>query len=343
MSKYTGTKCIVCENIFKDGDDIVVCPECGTPYHRECWQKNGECVNTELHEKGKSWDPEYPADDEPQYSGEPLRCIRCGAENAAGTMFCVECGMPLTPGRDQSRPFNGTDGAQGAQGEPRSNENGYFDYTQPGGANTQNGANGGRFGPFGMPVQPVKLTEDSDIDGVRLGDYFDYTGRKSLNLIANFVKFSKTGVKSSMNIVALFFPQYYFFYRKMNKEGIIYMLLWFVCVIPALILYGQTGMAGVTLFKMPFDIESTAFVGIYNITQVLTTVTAIVAGLFANYWYYNQARRDIMRIRSEESDETAVRGKIREAGGTSWARVIVAITVTMGLSLAVLLILSAIF
>ena len=55
--KYTGEKCIVCGELFADGDDIVVCPDCGTPCHRSCWEKSGECTNTALHESGESWKP----------------------------------------------------------------------------------------------------------------------------------------------------------------------------------------------------------------------------------------------------------------------------------------------
>lgn len=55
MPSYENTPCIVCGELFRQNDDIVTCPECGTPYHRACWPQNGICVNTELHESGKSW------------------------------------------------------------------------------------------------------------------------------------------------------------------------------------------------------------------------------------------------------------------------------------------------
>ena len=41
--RYSQEKCPVCENEFTNDDDIVVCPLCGTPHHRECYKKNGEC------------------------------------------------------------------------------------------------------------------------------------------------------------------------------------------------------------------------------------------------------------------------------------------------------------
>ena len=34
MARYTGNHCPVCEQEFTDNDDIVVCPDCGTPSPR---------------------------------------------------------------------------------------------------------------------------------------------------------------------------------------------------------------------------------------------------------------------------------------------------------------------
>ena len=55
MQEYLNQPCIVCGETFGEQDDIVTCPECGTPYHRACWKQAGKCVNTELHEQGASW------------------------------------------------------------------------------------------------------------------------------------------------------------------------------------------------------------------------------------------------------------------------------------------------
>ena len=50
---YTGIKCPVCGKAFTKQDDVVVCPECGAPYHRECYRNTGHCIFLEKHEKGK--------------------------------------------------------------------------------------------------------------------------------------------------------------------------------------------------------------------------------------------------------------------------------------------------
>ena len=55
MQEYQGQPCLICGQVFTESDDIVTCPECGTPYHRACWKETGHCVNAPLHVSGGSW------------------------------------------------------------------------------------------------------------------------------------------------------------------------------------------------------------------------------------------------------------------------------------------------
>lgn len=41
--------CPVCNSNFTENDDVVVCPDCGTPHHRECYKKTGKCFNENMH------------------------------------------------------------------------------------------------------------------------------------------------------------------------------------------------------------------------------------------------------------------------------------------------------
>ena len=45
-------KCPVCGVEFAEGDDVVYCPDCGTPHHRACYNMAGHCVNARLHGTG---------------------------------------------------------------------------------------------------------------------------------------------------------------------------------------------------------------------------------------------------------------------------------------------------
>lgn len=50
--KYLGEICLICSQAFEENSDVVVCPDCGTPHHRHCWQENNACVNEDKHKDG---------------------------------------------------------------------------------------------------------------------------------------------------------------------------------------------------------------------------------------------------------------------------------------------------
>lgn len=64
--RYTNEKCPVCGEIFTESSEIVVCPLCGTPHHKDCYKKNGECGNSEKHNEGFVWKPEAQPEEQPQ-------------------------------------------------------------------------------------------------------------------------------------------------------------------------------------------------------------------------------------------------------------------------------------
>lgn len=59
---YENVNCDGCGQPLLEGEDIVVCPDCGTPQHRACYELNNKCVNEHLHESGFIWEnPNPPA------------------------------------------------------------------------------------------------------------------------------------------------------------------------------------------------------------------------------------------------------------------------------------------
>ena len=332
LEKYYGEKCLICSKQFEDNDDIVVCPDCGTPYHRACWQQETKCINEELHLSGQSWAPE--AAETAEFSP---RCARCGFENTAGTHFCGQCGMPLDGNADDApRPFNTVPLPESSQ-DPQNGING---------ASGSNGQVPPAFTMFGAPMdgRTIKLTAQSDIDGVKLGDFLEYAGRTSFSMVANFIRFAATKGKMSFNIAAFFFPELYFFYRKMNKKGILLMLTSILLSIPSLLYYGQSGNMGMVLFKTSINLKSKEFLIVTNVCSLLSMLISIICGLFANYWYYSKARNEITEIRSDsEIDDNEAVTKIRNKGGTSIPGVIGAFVAEMLMSLMICLVLSLMF
>jgi hypothetical protein len=55
--RFENQVCPVCEEKFKENDEIVVCPECGTPHHRDCYINLGECKNSALHNENFTFEP----------------------------------------------------------------------------------------------------------------------------------------------------------------------------------------------------------------------------------------------------------------------------------------------
>ncbi len=68
---YKNEICNGCNQPINDGEDTVVCPVCGTPQHRSCWQQNSDCVNSSRHDEGFVWEKSIP--DEPEVKPEPVK------------------------------------------------------------------------------------------------------------------------------------------------------------------------------------------------------------------------------------------------------------------------------
>ena len=54
MQNFLGNPCPYCGKNFESGDDIVVCPECGTPHHRDCYKEHSACANEEKHSESSA-------------------------------------------------------------------------------------------------------------------------------------------------------------------------------------------------------------------------------------------------------------------------------------------------
>ncbi|MCM1285116.1 MAG: DUF2628 domain-containing protein [Acetobacter sp.] len=203
-------KCPVCNQIFQDNDDIVICHRCGTPHHRDCYNQLGHCANYQNHNikvdeaSPEDCNNEYAEDTvindtasvqsdnqnscyyyNPDNSAEPdiKRCTKCGAENEKGVVFCTECGEKFDLNESE---FENNNAVQ-------------------------------------MPYQSFenKQYEKSSetIDGKSIYDVACVVKSNSRRFIDKF----KKNKKISWNWGAFFFGAYYYMFRKMYKEGIIIM------------------------------------------------------------------------------------------------------------------------
>lgn len=292
MSDYIGKKCLICGEAFKAGDDIVVCPECGTPYHRSCYQKEGKCINTVLHNNNQSWnEAQQKASEEENGSADTIKCSVCGEENSSQSLFCNKCGSPLSNSKETDN----------------SNPQGQFGQVPP------------FISQMMESTDQKKFTPESDIDGIKLKEYGTYVGANPFYYMTHFIRFGKFNRKVSINLSAFLFPELYFLYRKMYFVGILVYVLRTVLAIPLFLFMVKDGYFDgtilVELFKNTFSKDTLDL--LITISRGISTTLLFACSLGANYLYYHKARKDILSIHDETADENEQKDRIAKKGGVS--------------------------
>ena len=309
MVQYTGKTCLICKQIFDDNDDIVVCPECGTPYHRDCYRKEG-CQNTELHRTGGSWQDTA----EPSEGAE--KCPNCGTELREGAQFCDRCGSPVgTAGRIPSYRGrfgqNMQGGMQGAMGFTEFSEDGRTVLTA---------------GPADV------LEEDVTVD-----EMSRFVGSNKQYYLPRFVLMNRLNMKISFNLAAFFFPEAYLAYRKMYLPAILVFVLRTIILLPWTAQLLGTMLADQTYYSMLAQVladqpemlrrlavfaalgsgentsnAASAIGGLSAVSSFLNVALEMGMCLFANSLYY---RHCILCVKKIKEDNMA--GNIEMLGGTS--------------------------
>ncbi|MDE7292998.1 MAG: DUF2628 domain-containing protein [Oscillospiraceae bacterium] len=332
MFDYTGYECKSCKKKFEENDDIVVCPDCGTPYHRECWKQNGKCINDELHESGKSWKADI---EEKVESGEIARCKCCGNSLNPKQLFCDRCGAPTAyyfSTNELPPPNPGQTFQSGQTGQYGSSQ-----YGRPPGYGQQ----------FSEELHPYMINFSDPLcgfnpdeeyeDGVTTRDLGEFIGSNTHYYLPKF-KLMKTGhFKMSLNFIALFFPEFYFANRKMPLAAVLALVIKTLLGLPSVAVALQTYLSDrrfyemfVTSFPalteqfkqfMEINLNTGMFNTLYNITSIFSSIFAVGLGLFANYIYYRHAVKkaaEIKKLSPQSPSEL-----LREKGGTSIAMTLV--------------------
>jgi hypothetical protein len=207
MGRYTNCKCDACGKRFTDDDDVVICPECGTPQHRACYEQHNACIHADLHASGYEWKREGENAQTPPEGGS-VTCARCGAQNAASAATCQVCGAPM--------PHH----AAGTGFDPFGKSNHNSEQEEP---PAYSRADAGF-----MP--------DFSVDGVTSREIADYIGPNSPSFIPKFnIILQRRASFSTWNIPALIFGPFYYIYRKIYKVGTILLLLLALIYVPGAI------------------------------------------------------------------------------------------------------------
>jgi RNA polymerase subunit RPABC4/transcription elongation factor Spt4 len=91
-----GQKCPVCTSYLFPEDDIVYCPICGAPHHRDCYNSIGHCGLEEFHgtEKQYTYTPPEEKAEQHKQSEHKTICQNCKNELSDDMLVCPYCGVP---------------------------------------------------------------------------------------------------------------------------------------------------------------------------------------------------------------------------------------------------------
>lgn len=95
--KVDGQTCPVCHAYLFEEDDVVYCPECGAPHHRDCFQAAGHCGLAHLHGTEQQYDRQKYAPAPEPVAVEKIKqpvCSFCKRELKEDTKVCPYCGRP---------------------------------------------------------------------------------------------------------------------------------------------------------------------------------------------------------------------------------------------------------
>ncbi len=94
MSLNAGEKCAVCKAYLFEDDDVVHCPECGAPHHRECYTSLGRCGLSEFHGTENEYKKQEESSEKEPTVENYVFCGMCGERYPADQKACPKCNTP---------------------------------------------------------------------------------------------------------------------------------------------------------------------------------------------------------------------------------------------------------
>lgn len=274
-----------------EDDDIVVCPDCGAPHHRECWKSLGHCGCEELHAQGKDWTMPQPESPAAEAHGVKKLCPACQSPNEADALFCSRCGSPMRPG--QNAPFGGfypgTPGAQPGQ---------------------QPGMPFGGFQP--MVIDPLGgVAPDEEIDGVPAKDLALVVGQNSAYYLPRFREMAKGNRRFFPNFTAFLFNIPWLFFRRMIWPAIAVLLLQLALTIPsAWLIVRALTEANFSAASVSPQLETLTY-----ICSLAQFALNFLSCLLANRLYMKQCVRTAKELREGGADDKAFAEQAKKRGG----------------------------
>ncbi len=318
MYDFTGCECSICHHHFKlEEDDIVVCPDCGTPYHRECYATLGHCKYKSAHAQNYEWKP-------PQMQKAPTEtiCKNCGEKNVKENVYCKDCGMPLDHEAQSTTADNNAEQKTSVENVKKAYtkqmEQTPYDYE---GKPTE--AQRGPVSPFtslnGFAYVP-RMDANEKIDDIPIAEWSSYIGVASPVYLLSFKQMKVTGRKFGLSLSALIFGPFYFFYRKVWGAAILFSILTILLNVPTFL----TILIQTESVYAPMISDETLLL-LSRISVGLGWGLVMIQSLYAGYLYKKSAAKKIQKIQSLHKDPIQRMMALRLHGGTSFGAVFLAI------------------
>ena len=318
---FLGKTCPVCSQNFHEGDDVVVCPKCGAPYHRECYKEKGKCLFTDLHSSGKSWHEVYD-DDPTDNDDDKVKCPNCKTLNEPNAIVCKNCGSFLSSSVSE-HIHEAKDEATDADDD-----------------NSTEAFGGGIPGsPFSVFLDPMGgVPKDEDIGGVTAAEASKFVKNNTQYYIPVFSKIKRLN-KSKLNFAAFFFTGAWFLYRKQYLKGAVISLIYLLTELSSIFLvsaycmplYREANAAFTELSivrpmlgnYLSFAYEKYSLGGSLLILlpyflYLVRFALCVFSGLTANRGYYKFCIKKIGKAKSSCTDGDTMKA-ISEAGGINTA------------------------
>lgn len=302
MNKYEGSRCPVCNIPFKGNDDIVVCPDCGAPHHRECYAKRGACAYADQHGAGFTWEDIRPKNEPGTGGGNVKKCPRCDTPNPISSRFCSLCGTPLNGPKDENAfdPFGGQPGAGQGNGQGGS----------PFGAGPQ-GAPFGGMPPFGvMGYDPLGgVNKNEKIDEEKVTDVATCVATRTDYYVPRFHKMSKEKKKAGWNWAAFLLGPYWMMFRKIYGVGSLFMIVTVVASMlvaafeTVLFASAEANTTYEQLMATALREENRPFLLLVLLIFFVLVVCHLVMGIFGNYFYYRSTIARVKKTRAKAEEE----------------------------------------
>ncbi len=328
---YIGYECPACSRNFHADDDIVVCPECGTPHHRECYEKLGECFNKSKHSQGYDFEAEAT---ESQVPKGFVKCKSCGEINDEGSFFCNKCKKPLIdiPNGNYTQNPQGQN-TQGNNQNPYGNPMGGMPFGGDAFGGNNPGFNAVQMDPMGG-VSPDAEFEN----GVKAGEAAKYVKQSSPYFMQVFNKIKSFG-KSRFSFAGLLFGGGYLLYRKQYVLGTIITSIMALCLIFSTYVE-YTVLQDIMTELGNSDLNITTYSQLFNavgeqvmnsgagtialvsgagISTVIYYALHLICGFTANRCYYKHCCKEIKKIKENASSTTEADNELQTKGGVNTA------------------------